>query len=149
MTSEKKKELLYLTIDDAASELDFLFAFARRERVSITFALNGMQQSRDVYIDSIAVGNGDRNHPASKKFSNTWLIEGHFYGDGKSCWSNVFCRSKGVKEDGWGGFKEDFEEITIWGGFQGVYNKGVRKGQISTTNYRKHTFSQIAPRPAS
>src|SRR4030042_917150 len=138
----QEKEPLYATIVDAAPELDFLFAFARRKQVSITISIEGVERKMDGYIDSLSVGPGERIHPPSWEFTNTWFIEGHFWGNGKDCWSQIFERSKGIQEDGWGGHEEHIEIIDVWGGFQGVYNKGKRKGQISTINYKRMTVSR-------
>jgi hypothetical protein len=141
--AKQGKEPLFVTIVDAAPELDFLFALARRTKVSITFSVDGIERSMDVYIDSLSVGKGERLHPTSQKFSNTWFIMGHFWGDGERSWSTILHKPTEKIEDGRGNPLQLFDDIEVWGSFQGTYHKGKRSGQIQTLNYRRRTTSLI------
>ena len=122
----KQEEGLFATIVNAAPELDFLFALARRKKVSITISLEGKRQDIGVYVDSIAVGKSDRVHPTLLETSDVWFIEGHFFGDGKTIWSQIGLRRRGDWLD---------QKYFVWGSFQGTYNKSKRKGEIRTNNF--------------
>lgn len=153
--AEQKKEPLYLTIVNAAPELDFLFALARHTKVSITFEYNGMKEDKEVYIDSLGNGLGERIHPLrqDQEPTNAWFIKGHFWGNGKDTFSNMFRHAKSVEEQEFGRYEErgfgeaveKGEEIELWGGFEGIYEKGKRKGQISVMNYKIKPYSKRVP----
>jgi hypothetical protein len=123
---EPKEDGFYLTIINAAPELDFLFALARRGTLSLTVAAEGGKKDIDVYIDEIAVPEGERKHAGTdeKNGSGTWFIKGHFWGDGKNSWSQISL-----------GNSLEQQPYYIWGPFVGTYDKTRRKGQIHVLNF--------------
>ena len=118
------KQPLRFEIEDAAPELDFLFAYARRVGVSLTISIDGRQQDTGVFIDSLSVVMAERAYSEKDRDpSPIWNIEGHFYGNGKTSWS-TFCHGS-------------CGEYQLWGGFKGVYNKKTRKGWILVAHWDK------------
>jgi len=128
---DKNEEGLFVPIVNAAPELDFLVALARRETVSITILVDGKKQDINVYIDSLAVPNGARVHPELKNMPrsayNVWLIEGHFWGDGKGSWSGIGMPNK---------------KGYVWGPFTATYKKS-REGQMRIQNFIKREDFRI------
>ena len=135
------KDELVIQITDGPPELDFLFALARRTQVHLTLSVDQgkVLQDRQVFIDALEA-TGWLTHPSSENTlpdsetsnnGNVWKIKGHFWGDGKKSWSRLtllFNETRGAKEK---------EYYSVWGSFQGSYNKRTRKGQVTTTNYKK------------
>ncbi len=129
---EQNEKGLFVTIENAAPELDFLFALARRQKVSITISVDGVEQDINVYIDSLAVPEGVRVHPElltmPRSAFDVWFIEGHFWGDGKSTWSQIGLKPRKDVTD---------QRYYVWGPFTATYKKS-RKGQMCILNFIKH-----------
>lgn len=113
METKGKKESLRLMISNGPPELDWLYSFARRKFISVTFSsIDGGKRELSVCVDGL------KEMLSGEEV--IWAIWGHFSADGKNEW--VAHPAKELN-------------LYLWGGFSGEYDKRTRLGHINTENY--------------
>jgi len=124
MASERKNEVLLLSVQGGPPELDFLFSLSRGKTIDLTLITDDGKQDVPVYIDGIVI-----KEPAAWEDRPKWIINGRFRGDGIASW----CTFPG----------KNGTDIFLGGEFTGYYDKRTRMGFIETTGY---TYTPLANR---